>query len=620
MKSAADRYRDVDLFTVDVEGENNTELTNNADVATESPVRLDIHPGEANTEGFDLGEISSNEEFGVSEGANLTVDALEDRHGNEIPRAKLNITLDGAVTREGRAGVWTRTDGTGRQTVKNGGDIHAPVGVFDLSVEVLNVPGPATQSDNTGDSVTETALDVAIVPENVTVSTTTSHDDFDVGGNETIAVAVDLGVASDDVDRVDVLLRRESGNGSVTFGSGGTPTTTDLWEESGYAGDDHLGQGNAWAIERNLTASDFDGGIRRYVVDASVADRYRISAEVMPREAVLIPNATDIETSLAEDPNGKNRDGVEITATGAIDAVGVVSVRRDREFVGTDVNEGEDVELELGDFVDASGHAVTDTNETVPVRFGGKEVAVVGPTGGESVTITVDPTVVDAENVEMGATANVTVELAEGNQHNGSGLMLVHRAIEHADGTWRGGSLSQPATLHVDAEGRRDMVQWNAQNDTYEGLAVNASGDRLESARIGHEQLHRGFYAYAASGALRIGFEYDTNAAETIETEKLELESGWHLASSNYDVSAHRNRSLEADLNWEEQGFDDSFTVWNGNRTRRIHDKTDGIDINGSTEPVGHDEVYWIEMESETGVLARVVGAPSFSETDGVQS
>jgi hypothetical protein len=30
--------------------------------------------------------------------------------------------------------------------------------------------------------------------------------------------------------------------------------------------------------------------------------------------------------------------------------------------------------------------------------------------------------------------------------------------------------------------------------------------------------------------------------------------------------------------------------------------------------------VYWIEMESETGVLARVAGAPSFSETDGVQS
>ncbi|NPC03237.1 hypothetical protein G7L65_24270, partial [Shigella sonnei] len=35
------------------------------------------------------------------------------------------------------------------------------------------------------------------------------------------------------------------------------------------------------------------------------------------------------------------------------------------------------------------------------------------------------------------------------------------------------------------------------------------------------------------------------------------LGPGWHLASSNYDISSHSRRDLAADVNWATYGFGD---------------------------------------------------------------
>ncbi|MFO7926531.1 MAG: hypothetical protein ACQET5_08390 [Halobacteriota archaeon] len=623
MKRAADRYRSVDFLTVDVEGENNAELTDNGDVRTESPVVLDIYPGEASSDGFELDGIASGDEVGITAGRTLGIDGLEDRFGNEIPTAKVNVTLSGNDD-YAYDGIWTETDGTNRMAVEEGGDLDARLGVFDLSVEVIDVPGAATQSRNTGPDVTERVSNFTVYPDDVALATTTAHDDFDVDGDARIEVEVDLGVADERIDRVDLELRRKSGAGNVSFdAASGAPTSTDPWEGTGYGGDDHLGQENAWMIERGLTATDFEDGTRRYTLDADVVDRYDIEVAAMPHEERLVPDASAIETSLADDPGAANRGQTAVVATGPIDAISNVSVRTDYEFVGIESDEGTDVVVELAGFEDANGNAVTNTDETVSVRFGDTVVGEIGPTRSEpTATVRFDPTTIDRDAVETGTDAAIAIGFADGSQRSETDVTLVHRAIERSSGSWRAGSISQPATLYVDADGPRDLAQWNPETRTYDGIASNGSSDTLESHRIGHDQLHRGYYAYAGGGdeGIRIGFEYATSADESIDTESIELDPGWHFGSSNYDISAHGQRGLEADANWVDTDFSgagDTFVIWDENRTDRLHDSTAGIEIDGSDEPIEHDDAYWIRIEDggDTPVVRRIV-SPTFSGDD----
>jgi hypothetical protein len=624
MKSTADRYSDVDLFRVDVEGEDNAELTDNDDIKTKSPVIFDIYPGEASTNGFDLGNIESGEEFGDSEGRTIAIDGLEDRFGNEITEAEFTVTLEEPTGTQIHEGVWLATDGSENATLGRDGDFDVPLGVFNVSVEVTNVTGPATQSKNTGEAVTETATEVLQYPDNVTLRTTTPYGDFDLGPTGRIEVAVDLGVADADIGRVDLQLRRETGAGDVTFNtSRGSPTATDLWETTGYAGDGHLGDENPWAIERGLTSADFDGGVRRYVVDADAADSYNISVAVMPHEASVTPDSSELETSLAADPNGTNRDTVGIVATGAIASVGNVSVPTGQEFVGTDVDEGRNIDIDLSGFTDENGNAITNTSEEVPVRFGGANVAAVGPTGGnDSIALSVDPTAINSTEIDVGTEANVTVEVDGGYQRNGTGLTMVHRAIERSENAWRVGSIPQPATIYVDASGPRDLAHWDAENGSYESFALDASGDTLESYQVSHEQLHRGFYAYAENSSLRIGFEYATDPAESIGTGELDLGNGWHLASSNYNVSAHSRRDLDTDLIWAETTFEesnDTVSVWD-RQLNRLHPTSGELSTQTSTPSIDHDDVYWINVDrDEKSSLSRVIRSPIFVEREGVQ-
>lgn len=629
MKSAADRYHDTDFLTVDVEDEDNTELVDNEDIKTESPVVLNIYSGEAASDGFELRGIESDAEFGIGENRTLAVDGLHDRFGNEIRRAEFEIALDGNADRYAFPGVeidtgGTDTDGTAGVTVGNGGEIDTRVGEFDVSAEVVDVEGPATQSENTGDAVTETIERVSIYPDNVTVEPTTPYRDFDVDG-ATIELAVDLGVSDADIDRVDLELRRESGSGTVTFDpTSASPTDTDLWTESGYAGDEYLGQENPWAIERELTAADFDGGTRTYVLDADTADSYDIAVEVMPHEDRLVPDESEIETSMTGSADGANRDVTEIVATGAVDAVENVSVSTDQEFVGVEVDEGGPVKIDLGGFEDASGNTITNTDEAVPVRLGDVVAGTVSPTTGDSSAgVTVDPTEIDLSAVETGTDAEITIEFNSGSQRNATDLTLVHKAIERPGGTWRAASLPQPAALHVDAEGGRDVVQWNPETDAYESVATGATDDVLEAKRVEHEHLHRGLYVYSDEGDLRIGFDFTTDADEAISAGDVELEEGWHLASSNYDTSAHARRDLRDDVNWAGYGFgsdDDAFSIWNANLTDRLHDTTDGFDEDGAATSIEHDEVYWIRINDDRDTpLTRGIISPTFSEQDGIE-
>ena len=633
MKYAANRYHKTDFLNVDVEGEGNTELTDNEDIRTESPLFVDIYPSAV--EQFELAGPEAGTEIAIGESELIEIETIHDRFGNRIRQPEFEVTLEGAENTDVHTGIEIDTDERDGLDLKRDGQIPPRLGVFDLRVELTDIEGPETPT--TG-SVTATVSELAIYPDEVQLNAIGPANDFDVNGG-TQALAIDLGVSDAEIDAVDIELRKTAGNGTITVDrSGGSPTETELWEDTEYAGDDELRPENTWVIERGLTASDFDvDGVRTYVFEADTADRYEITADVMPYEGRLVANETDLRTSTVEEHGEATRDIAELVATGPIEAVADVAIRSEYAFVGTEIDDGEDVRIDLGAFLDANGNTITETNETVIVEFGydaiesGNQTEIVkteiGPTVDDpAAVVTTDPTALDSTALETGANASITIDFSDGSQRNETELTLVHRVVEPEESGWHTGSLPQPATLYVDADGPRDLTQWNPNTERYESFAEAASGDVFERSHVETTHLHRGFYFHTEAADARLGFDFvtddETAANETEATDTVELEDGWHLASSNYDISAHAQQHLETDVNWTEYGFsegDDAFLIRDDHDTR-IHDFTNGSEIDGSETVVEYDDAYWIRVrdDDETPLVREIVSS-TFTEAAEVQ-
>ena len=632
MKQTANRYHNADFLEVDVEGENNTELTDNTDILTESPLLVDIYPSEVTQ--FELEQPKPEGEVGISENRTIEIETAQDRFGNEVRAPTLEATLSGGKENYTYAGIGIDTADRKGPDIGVNREIGSRVGVFDLTVEITDIEGPATHAEGT---VTATIDDLAIYPDNVTVRTIGASSDFDAGGGD-IELAVDLGVTDETIDRVDLELRRLTGGGTVMVDrAGGTPTQTDLWEDTEYAGDGEMRPENTWVIERNLTGSDFDDGVRTYTLKTDTADRYEIAADVMPYEGRLVANETDIRSSTVRTHENATQGSVEIVATGPVDSVANVTVRTNHEFIGTETDQGGNIAVGFEGFIDANGNRISETNETLAVGIGnetitegvgaGSATGTVGPPANSSTaTVSFDPTEIDTTAVETGSNATVAIMFDEGRQLNTTEITLVHRAVESDGSGWQPGSVPQPATLYVDADGARDITHWNATAERYESLADGAEDDVFESYRIEPEHLHRGFYFRSTDNDTRIGFDFVTDGQTptngSAEAEGIELDEGWHFGSSNYDISAHKNRDLADDLNWSDYGFDkndDAFIVRNSSSDRR-HDRTSGTGLDGTETGVGHDGTYWIRVLNDTDApLVREVSSPAFTEKKGVQ-
>ena len=627
MKHAANRYHNADFLDVDVEGEDNTELTDNADVHTESPLFVDIYPDDV--EEFELAGPESGAEFGIGESRSVGIETARDQFGNEIRRPEIEATLAGNEEYV-YSGIGFDTDERSEIRLERGGEIEPVVGAFDLTVEIVDIEGPKTHGVG---EVARTIEDLTVRPGGVNVTVTDSANDFDAEGGD-VGVGVDIGVPDEEIDRLDVELRRVDGNGTVAVReTDGTPTETGLWEGTDYAGDGDLRSENTWAIERDLTAEDFKDGVRTYRLEADAADRYELAVDVMPYEGRLVADETDVNTSTTED-TGKTRETVEIVATGPIDAARDVRIEDDRDFVGIGADPGGEIAIEVGPFVDAAGNEVSRTDETVTVGFGngtidgageGRVTAEAGPTAGSpNATVPLDPTAIDPAVVDVGEEATVTVGYGDGSQHSDTSITLVHRAIDPDDG-WHAGSVPQPATLYVDADGSRDLVQWDPEVERYESMAESAENGTLEYHRLESSDLHRGFY-FRSDDDARLGYKFVTDGATTDEagySETVTLREGWHLAASNYDVTDHEGRELENDLNWTDHGFgadEDAFLVLD-ETSGTLHDRTDGTDIDGSAAVIEHDTAYWVRVtEGDEAPLTRDLVLSAFDEGEGVQT
>ena len=632
LKYAANRYHRADFLEVDVEGENNTELTDNADIRTESPLLVDIYPSEV--EEFSLGGPEAGSEIAISTNRSVPIETAQDRFGNEVRAPTLEATLSGAGKNYTYAGIGIDTDDRDGPTLGRGREIKPLVGVFDLTVEVTDIEGPATHAD--GD-VTATVENLTIYPDNVTVRSVGEANDFDADGGET-ELAVDLGVRDEEIDRLDLELRRVAGDGTVALNeTEGSPTKTDLWENTEYAGDGEMRPENTWVIERDLTAADFDDGVRRYTLKADAADRYEIAVDVLPYEDRLVADETEVRSSTTDAHENATRGTAEIVATGPIEAVADVSVRSDREFVGVESDPGGDIVVDLGRFVDANGNTVSKTDEVVTVGVGnetieegvgtGSVTADVGPTADDpAATVELDPTAIDTTAVETGTNATVAVAFETGRQLNTTDVTLVHRVTEPDGSGWHAGSFPQPATLYVDADGPQDLTHWNPETERYESLADGAEDGVLEDERVGAEHLHRGFYFRSGDDHARLGFDFVTDnesAGDRSErADTVELDAGWHFASSNYDISVHAHRDLADDVNWSGYGFsegDDAFAVRNSTG-EQLHNRTNGTDINGTTTAVEQDGTYWIRVRNDDDApLVRGIVRSTFTEDDGIQ-
>ena len=625
MRSAANRYHETDLFEVDVEGENNTELTDNADVRTESPAFFNIYPSEV--EEFELNNVESGAEIGLTENRSVGIETARDRFGNEVREPVLEATLSGGEDTCVSSEIEFETDERVGPRLGRGGDIDPPIGVFDLALEVTDIEGPKSHDPG---AVTETIENVTVYPDDVQVESVGRASDFDAD-NESGGVRVDLGDPDARIDRLDLEIRKTTGEGTLRF-AGGDPTPTAPWTDTEYGGDGELRPENPWVIERGLTGEDFDDGVRTYALETETPDSYGIAIEAMPAEQRLVPDDTDVRSSTVGEHGNETRGSTEIVATGPIRNVTGLSVATDYEFVGTDIDPGANVTVDIGAFRDANGNRVSEPTETVTLGLGNETV---GTDTGGGVTTTVDSVVdssgtsigldqteIDLAAVETGTNATVAVVFGNERRTLATEITLVHRVREPDGGTWSAGSIPQPATLYVDAEGTRDLTQWNATVGRYESVADATEADVLHHGRITAEDLHRGFYFSAADDDARLGFDFVTDAEATDLSdgpETVELDDGWHLGSSNYDGSEYTGRELTNELRWVEYALDgdgDAFDVWS-NTSHWPDDRTETARADGS-ETIAHGDAYWIRVtDGEDAPLVRDVVVPTFTEDRG---
>lgn len=188
------------------------------------------------------------------------------------------------------------------------------------------------------------------------------------------------------------------------------------------------------------------------------------------------------------------------------------------------------------------------------------------------------------------APATIVVEETGDNGVNGS-VELVHEAKNPGEGFTL---MSVPQPAEIEYQDADAIQQYNATAEKSKNLYPPAP-ERFDDST----DLHRGFWFEGGNDQARIGFDYDTSGRTT--PGLVELNTGWHLASSNFDVSDSENKKIEKDIT---PVLDEStgISIFAGDQSQLL--KT------GDT--VGEYDAYWVFVDETAQGTTRSTIAPEY--------
>jgi hypothetical protein len=358
-------------------------------------------------------------------------------------------------------------------------------------------------------------------------------------------------------------------NGTVTNGSGDAIADTQVTFNDSNG--NQLGQ----------TTTDANG---EYTVEDVEEGTYDITASA---DGYKDDTTNDVEITGEEDTAD-----TDFTLSEAGEVHDVDELQINADFIGIVADDNNTVSLTASGFEDADGYTIVDRE--VDVNIGDNDYAVTIDENGE-VDAEIDPEAISADH-ETGET-DVSVVGADAEDAATDSVTLVHEAHNLNEG-WNLKSIPQPAELYQ--EDVNAVNQWNTGDETYDaGIAdgvVSNAGD-----------LHRGMYVDAGADG-RLGYEFETDAVP--QPGDVQLENGWHLASSNFAIDTDdATRDLDDDLVNLPGADQPGITVYDD-----VQETTLG---GGST--VDAYDTYWVFIDdperTDRGILA-----PNYdpTERDGI--
>jgi len=481
----------------------------------EDALTLTIEPGEA----WD-GELAiDDDELEYTDSTTVTVDEIVDEWGNDIEQQDdaLQVAIendDGHDYGPERTDNLDISGGDATATIDNissasdGDTLNTVVGDFVVRAEQTD----STNFDSVGGDAEE---ELTIYP---TVDLEFEHDNLDStassSGNDVGATLDLVGVEdSSNVDEFDLNIENaESSPGQIKFDN------DDNGDVTISANDDET--------LSDIQTSDLANGHIAFTVDsADGIGEYELTVDAVP--AVEEDASQDTETVTATGDIADIDDieiypellGVVEDDGGTIHVANVTGFEDDES--NTITNTDEDLTLEIEDSEYASSVSITIEDEGAVAEFDSVDLST--PSAFDSTT----PTTEDAE-------FEVTADNGDGElTEDDDTLRTVHEVdeIDESDG-WTGTSVPQPAELYTELDdgAEADFAQFNTTISTYDDDTGITEGELTAGLN-----LHNGLYALADDGDLRLGFDFNTDG--TVSAGEVSMDEGWHLVSSNFDIS-----------------------------------------------------------------------------------
>jgi len=567
-------------YTVTLDSASDTNGNSNSSTGLSDSVTVD-------TTGSFSGKVTNGSGDAIAD----TQVTFNDSNGNQLGQTTTDANGEYTVedVEEGTYDITASADGYEDATT-NGVEIVATedTATTDFSLtEITTGSFSGTVTNGSGDAIADTQVTFNDSNGNQLVQTTTDAngeytvEDVEEGTYDITASAdgyedattngVEI-VATEDTATTDFSLTEittGSFSGKVTNGSGDAIADTQVTFNDSNG--NQLGQ----------TTTDANG---EYTVEDVEEGTYDITASA---DGYKDDTTNDVEITGEEDTAD-----TDFTLSEAGEVHDVDELQINADFIGIVADDNNTVSLTASGFEDADGYTIVDRE--VDVNIGDNDYAVTIDENGE-VDAEIDPEAISADH-ETGET-DVSVVGADAEDAATDSVTLVHEAHNLNEG-WNLKSIPQPAELYQ--EDVNAVNQWNTGDETYDaGIAdgvVSNAGD-----------LHRGMYVDAGADG-RLGYEFETDAVP--QPGDVQLENGWHLASSNFAIDTDdATRDLDDDLVNLPGADQPGITVYDD-----VQETTLG---GGST--VDAYDTYWVFIDdperTDRGILA-----PNYdpTERDGI--
>ncbi|MFC6874852.1 right-handed parallel beta-helix repeat-containing protein [Halobellus marinus] len=357
------------------------------------------------------------------------------------------------------------------------------------------------------------------------------------------------------------------------------------------------------ASQTTVTSNDLSGNGIGVLTEGNVPDDGSVGITEIDAESTesVVSGTVDATSNWWGSTDGPSGDysghGASVSSGVSVDpaTVDAGSADLDAEFIGV----VEDDASALTVSADESAGFTVETldvpaNGTLVLEIAGQEYvfadaldngAVVETDSNKNASTAIaDSTETGTTNISVAGSGSTAIEQA-------GTVNLVHEAYTAPEEGYFLTSMPQSGDLVY--QGINDITHWDGVNDEYESFD--------DSNEV--QSVHKALYMNATSADARYGFSYDTDQSDIRATVgSAELDEGWHVLGSNFNISNTNSIDLQDDLNTQYDPSSSELVVYDEDVTSTLSDK----------DSVSEYQAYYVYVHQDD---SRPIVLPEYNAT-----